>query len=422
MSAEQGADTKARGAGSVPKVLWLIRRYPFPPTQGGDVIYSRNLMQATADAGAKICAFVLDGANGNLPCPDSGNIEWVEGGRGQRPTWTTLFSLLPNHVGRFRSRKVAARLRALLVEHDWDAIVFDNISTAAYVPEVRRALGRKSKRPKVVYIAHNHETTTMWSVVRDSPHTLPVRLVLTLNALKNEQVERDLVALCDLAGVNTEEDGNLFAADAPNFEYVVLKPAYDGRRLPLRDLSAAGRTITVLGSYLWIPKKANLEAFLKEAGRILPQRGIEVRVVGAMDEPYRRRLVDAFPWATIVGPVPEVGSELDLARIGIVPELAGGGFKHKTLFYVFNRVAVAGIANAMAGSGLCPGTDYLCATDLRDLVEQVGRAVDDLPMLSAMVESAYGRCEHAFDWPSRGKTLADALSSSGRNHGTVSFI
>lgn len=402
------ADTDHRIDSSL-EVLWLTRYFPFPPAQGGDVIYTRQLMAATAAAGARIRAFVLDGSGAGRDRPNTHGISWTEGGRGQRPNWASLFSLLPNQAGKFLSAAVEKRLLALLDDKAWDAIVLDNLSAAAYLSTIRRWMAASGKSPKLVYVAHNHEKSTHWSVARDNEHSHFMRAVLSLNAMKVERLERRLVRACRLVSVNTEEDRKMFAADAPEAAYIVLKPAYDGRRIPLRDLSRTGRIVIVLGSYLWIPKRANLEAFLAEATSVFPEKQIQLRVVGAMDAGYRQTLKDRFPWAEIVGPVPEVESELDLARIGVVPEIAGGGFKHKTLFYVFNRVAAAGITDAMAGSLLEPQNDYIAANDLPSLVRGIAEAIDDVPRLSAMVERAYGRCVSAFNWADRGIMLADAI-------------
>jgi polysaccharide biosynthesis protein PslH len=200
-------------------------------------------------------------------------------------------------------------------------------------------------------------------------------------------------------------------ADNPDRNYIVLKPAYSGRRLPSRDIGATDRIVTVLGSFLWIPKKANLEAFLSEAAHVFPDNSIRVRVVGMMDKAYQQKLQAAYPWAEIVGPVENTDDELTLARIGVVPELSGGGFKHKTLFYVFNRVAVAGIVEALAGSTLEPDAHYIAARDIPTLVRRISDAIDDIPKLSTMIDRAFAHCDDKFNWPDRGTALLDAIRS-----------
>jgi hypothetical protein len=219
---------------------------------------------------------------------------------------------------------------------------------------------------------------------------------------------------CDLLVINTEEDWQLYKKANADISHVVVRPGYDGPRSAKRSWSQLPRTAVVLGSYQWVAKRLNVEALLRAAARVFPDAGIRLRIVGYMDEGYRSYLAKSHPWADIVGQVDDVSRELETARIGIIPEQAGGGFKHKILNYVFSRVATAGIADAMSGTGLTADKDCLLAADIPGLVDAIAAKIGQDDFLEAMTDSAYLHCDKQFDWTDRCVDLKSALEGAWR--------
>jgi polysaccharide biosynthesis protein PslH len=96
-------------------------------------------------------------------------------------------------------------------------------------------------------------------------------------------------------------------------------------------------------------------------------------------------------------------------RVGIVAERIGGGFKLKTLDYIFNRVPIAAITGSMAGLPLTPGLHYLAFESMRALAQGVAAVVDDNERLNSLQQAAYEKCESGFDWSDRGRSLYNAI-------------
>ena len=107
----------------------------------------------------------------------------------------------------------------------------------------------------------------------------------------------------------------------------------------------------------------------------------------------------------LVGSVPEVEPHLREARIAVVPERSGGGFKLKVLDYVFHRLPVAAITGSVAGTPLQPPESILTFANLERLASGVIRALDDLPLLNKLQEQAYVACADQFDWRRRGEAF-----------------
>ena len=98
--------------------------------------------------------------------------------------------------------------------------------------------------------------------------------------------------------------------------------------------------------------------------------------------------------------------------MGLVVEKTGGGFKLKTLDYIFNRVPIAAIGGSMAGLPLTQGLHYLSFESMRELAQGVAAVIDDIALLNSLQQAAYEKCESAFDWSNRGRTLCDAIQQA----------
>jgi hypothetical protein len=236
------------------------------------------------------------------------------------------------------------------------------------------------------------------------------------DAIKTGRLERKAVQVCDFITVNTETDATLFRQNKPDLNYLVVTPGFGGARRSQRPLANVPPNAIVLGSFLWVAKRMNVEAFLTAAAQVFPAKGIRLIVAGFMSDEYRKALSSRFPWADIVGPVEHTEAVLAQARVGVVPEQAGGGFKHKLLDYAFARLPIASLEIAMTGMPLKPHRDYLSAENMPALVETIAQRIRDTAALESMANNAYAVCEHAFDWDQRSRDMLQAFKAL-RSHG-----
>src|SRR5262249_22284824 len=147
-----------------------------------------------------------------------------------------------------------------------------------------------------------------------------------------------------------EHDSAAFARFNPDLQTIVLPPGYSARKQHERTLTGSvPRRVIIVGSFTWIAKQMNLERLLETAADAFPRHGLELHVVGHVPEPLVSCLRARFPWAVFRGFVADLNREFQEARLALVPEETGGGFKLKTLDYIFGRVPVAAIASALNG-------------------------------------------------------------------------
>jgi glycosyltransferase involved in cell wall biosynthesis len=238
------------------------------------------------------------------------------------------------------------------------------------------------------------------------------RPLLVLDAAKVAPLERRLVAAADLVTVNTAEDGKTYRADFPDQRYLVLMPGYLDRVVVERTMDASlPRRAVIVGALDWIAKQINLEEFVAVADPMFAAAGAELVVVGRGPEDWLDGMRARTTATRFTGMVDSVTEHLDNARIGIVSERSGGGFKHKVLYYVFNRIPVAALDGSIAGMPLECDESLICAPTVEELAARVLAALDDVEQLQRLQLNAFAACAGRFEWSARGAELSAALKS-----------
>lgn len=402
-------------SGDAPTCLWLTRFYPYP-CHAGDKIYSAKLIEALAATGCSLTVHCA--AETGHPQPPEGaarTVDWIKV-PATRPARLLAYPLsrLPRQALALSGPAQYESIRALLRRQHWDAIVLDYVSMGWVVPLVEECWPDGSARPPLIYVSHNHEASLRQAVAR-SGGSLAKRLALRLDATRIATLERRLVAAATLVTVNTETDKALFQDEAPEQRYEVLAPAYDGPALLERRLTPdTPRRVVVVGSFDWIAKQRNLIEFLETSAGPLAERGVGIDVVGRGPERVLGALRKRFPEVTIHGMVDAVEPYLQSARISVVPERVGGGFKHKALNAVFQRTPIFALAGSIAGLPLEDGRSVRLLPGFAALVAAILDGIDDLEGLNAQQDAAFAACSGRFDWAERGAFLRALIDDISR--------
>jgi glycosyltransferase involved in cell wall biosynthesis len=391
------------------RCLWIGRDCPYP-ADSGDVIYSSQLLESFRDAGAEVTVLCRARDGAAAPALPAG-IEWHVVESGTRSSASSLPTRLPN-IGRRHDTPAMQAALAVLLTRRWDVILFDHIGAGWALRAVRGHL-RRASSTKLVYLSQNHETSTRMTVARNAQGNPASRAVLVLDAWKAGRLERALVRNARLVTVVTADDRAAFAADSPTTPCIVLSPGYLDRIVEHRTITdAVPRRAVIVGSFDWLAKRMNLEEFLAVADDRFHAAGAELVVVGRGPESWLEEVRSRVRATRLTGFVDSVVEHLDDARIGIVAERSGGGFKLKVLHYVFNRVPVAALAGSLSGVPLVPGESDLEAPTMEALADQVVELIDDLDRLNDLHQRAFDACAGQFDWATRGRELYETLAAS----------
>jgi glycosyltransferase involved in cell wall biosynthesis len=379
--------------------------------RGGEFLYSAGLLGALAQAGATVEVLChgngVEAQNGDpkliwhkVPVPTPAS------------TWHSLLSALPNVAWRSSRGGAGGALAAQLARGGWDAVVVDALHAGwALAPIIEGRRRDRGQHPRLVYVAHNHEESTRRRVAAGARGNPMRRFALAVDAEKAAALERRIVAEADLVTAITEEDAARFRAQRDGRPVAVLTPGYDGPRRSATAITPdTPRRAVMLGSFHWVAKRMNLERFLAVADPIFAAAGAELRVVGDGPAEMFPRLRKRCTATRFTGPVDDIAPHIADARIALVPEEAGGGFKLKALDYVFNRLPIAALAGSVAGTPLEPPEAMLEFSTLHDLAEGALEAMDDCARLNRIQERAFTRCADHFDWAARGTELCRAIA------------
>jgi polysaccharide biosynthesis protein PslH len=336
-------------------------------------------------------------------------IKWsVVPGRAN-PTFLAVTSPLPLVAARFGTRDYAHHLKAILLAREFDMVVLDHYAMVWALSCIQRN-GRNRAGPRITYIAHNFETGVSADIARNFRGNPFRKAALQANARKIARAERTLGRVADIIVTLTTEDALSLAAVSPSSAKLVLPPGYNGPRAQDRRIEQrTPRRVVIVGDYHWMAKQINLSAFLEAADPILQNADIGIDVVGEGPDSFRRAWEARAKTTRFHGFVADLGKFLAARRVGLVVEQTGGGFKLKSLDYIFNRVPIASIRGSIAGLPLTPGLHYLSFESMRELAQGVVTIIDDIERLNRLQQAAYEKCNTSFDWNDRGQALRDAI-------------
>jgi glycosyltransferase involved in cell wall biosynthesis len=394
-----GLAPPSSGAGL--RCLWIARELPFP-TNTGDRIYTARLAKALGDAGADVTFVGLE-AGQHADVPADWPIRFIGVAGKKRSYWRAVLSTAPLVMAAHATTSYSTCVDDLLQQH-WDAIVIDHYGSGWVLDRVKQRTAGSAT--VLVHIAQNHEESLAYSLYRSAQRHLLTRVYLFLNFLKTRRIERRLVKEVDLVSAITNEDRDTFQKVAPATQYIILTPGYAESAAPPREIGhTSSRHVILVGSYRWVVKHENLRLLLRAADAAFAKHGIVLDVIGDVPEQIRHEFDGQLKATRFHGFVDDVAAFKSAARLALVPEVIGGGFKLKFLDYIFGRVPVASISAAAAGLPEEVRRHLLLAADLDRLVHTVIEHIDQLDVLQDMQQQALEAARSQFDWRDRGAAL-----------------
>ncbi len=394
------------------RCLWLTLADP-EPRHNGQYIYSGGLIDAMERGGAQM--HVLGLARPESPSRVNGvavaGTHWWLSDHRPRSSLQSLVSTLPHIADRSWTPGLRLLLDARLQEGPWDTIVFDGISAGWALDQVLKRFPKRSQRPKLVYVSHNHEASLRREVANHHEDFLK-RQVLRYDSLKAAWLEHRLVDAADLVTAITEEDARQYLARRPDRRVEVLTPGYAGGHGAGRRITAATpRRAVIVGSFDWVAKRMNLEQFVAVADPLFAAHGAELQVIGSAEEAFLNRMRRNASATQFTGRVDDVLDFMRNARIALVAERHGGGFKLKVLDYIFNHMPILALSGSVAGVPLRHDDGILLYEDYESLARGVLQVIDDCDRLNQLQDRAYAACRDQFDWTSRGERLMSAVAA-----------
>lgn len=366
------------------KILWICGRLP-SPLFSGDALYSAGLLKALALSEATRVTLVgtrrTNDPVGNH-IRDLPNTICVDAPPMRSSGLQSLLSPLPRDAFNLSTPELQQSL-ATLLQQEWEWIVIDHAYSSGILSEIMR----HRRRASICYIAHNAEGSIRPQIASSFGNPLR-RTVMRLDAGKYQKLENRLLQVADAVTCISDEDASYFRRLAKSVH--VIPPIYLGQISPPRSIeSTCPRALLLLGSFEWVAKQRNLELIVENLMPGFQRNGISLNVVGAVPQHLRDRFSRFGQHLAFHGRVDDISPFVSASRGGLVADTVGGGFKLKILDYVFARLPIFGLRNALAGTTADEQSAMFLADTLENLADIVVRNVNDLAALNSKEASLF---------------------------------
>lgn len=318
-------------------VLVVCNKFPYPPTDGGQIATfsmirgmaelehsvtvaaintSKHYFDVTKlpEAVKQIADFQSVFVNTDLTAKDA--------------LCNLLFSRLPYTATRFVVDDFFILLRRIFSEKTFDIVQLEGLYMCAYIPLIRQC-----SKAKIVYRAHNVEFEIWQRLAKETKGNFFKKFYLNNLAKRVERFEKSMLNQYDFIVPITKRDCELYTKIGNQKPSLVAPTGIFVKDLP-KFQPAHQETISLfhLGALDWTPNQQGLIWFLENCWQQIRIQHPEIQLfVAGRNAPgwFVEKL--NIPGVVYMGEVPNAYEFMSQHTIMIVPLLAGGGMRIKIL-------------------------------------------------------------------------------------------
>ena len=365
-------------------VLYLTKVFPFGAERAGDAVYSAGLVKAFGQF-AKVTVLTYGDRNSDddFHGVDS-EISWKFVSQNTSHRWMSLLSSEPLISYRHKSNDFLREFKGLL-EVDWDVIVFDNLAMIfAFRYYLSRTVNKKAVTLYVAHEAEHHIRREKYNAYRLS---FLGAFAAKWDLVKIKTAERYLAHNADVTTLINSADLSLIDG-LPEEKSLVISPGYHDEIKPYWPLNETDRTVVVLGGRTSEQKKLILREWLLVSYPLFEKAHIRTIIIGAIDKDLQEFINKTYPNVRIEGFVEDPYPYLKSARLGVIPDTLGGGFKLRLLTHVFSHVPIFGLHKAIIGLPTSNKVGFSGSETLEELAKEIVARIDDLEYLEGLRRTA----------------------------------
>ena len=250
------------------------------------------------------------------------------------------------------------------------------------------AILKMYSKSKLIYISHNAEFLLSVNNAKNSK-SLFDKLVYLQDSLKTKLYEKKWLHHFDLITTISEYDKDYYGKLFKNKKISVLRPVFEIVNLNPNANKDINQVI-IVGSFLWGPKIENLLSFLNSKNfKQLHANNISLTIVGNADPLLVKTINSEFKGVFMTGRVESVDPYYEKAKIAIIPEILGGGFKLKIAEAAIHKTAIFSVKGAITKCNLRKETHFIEAFNFDDLINKIIDFQFREQELNLMIEETY---------------------------------
>ena len=388
------------------KLLFVCHRFPFPPTQGGN-IRSFNMIRHLAQQASVTVASVVhsqaeaEAGSGIEPYCDNYKAfvvpEWC--------AWLQMIlrvpSLTPSSLGYFASAQLQDFIAEEVRTGQYDMAFVHCSSVAPYVAGFHDL-------PKLLDFADMD--SAKWALYAQA-RRFPLSLVYGLEAWKLRRLEASLAAAFDLSTCTT-------AAELETLDELGTAPATgwfpNGVDTEFFQPTAEAwdpDLICFTGRMDYFPNQQGVGWFAREVLPLIQAQRPAARftAVGAAPPPAVQKLAE-LPGVTVTGTVPDVRPFTQRAAASVAPLFLARGVQNKVLEAMSMGVPVVSSLPAARGVDAVPGEHLLTAQGPAEFAQAVLSLMTDPARREQLARAGRERVLSHHTWPRAMQVMDELLA------------
>ncbi|CAN5837411.1 glycosyltransferase [soil metagenome] len=317
---------------------------------------------------------------------------------------------LPYAVAKYRSDDYAGRVRRLLSEGAFDAVVCDFLVPAANLPATLPV-------PSVLF-THNVEAE-IWRRHTEAASNPFSRVLLGQQWKRMLRFEREVLSRFDLVLAVSDADRQTFGRlypDALRAPIHTVQTGVDTSYFTPSSGSERRAHLVFTGSMDWLPNEDGMLYFVRD---ILPRvRQVEpdvtLSIIGRAPTPAVRRLAEQAG-IEVTGRVDDVRPHVAVGEVYIVPLRIGGGTRLKIFEAMSMAKAVVSTTVGAEGLPVTPGRDIVIADEPARFAQAIVHLIRDAEARHRIEEAARRLVVECYDWAAVAHDFEDALVAACAN-------
>ncbi|MGE5417234.1 MAG: glycosyltransferase family 4 protein [Acidobacteriota bacterium] len=364
------------------------------PVRGGDMLLTANLINILSPSFDLDLFFINGDVNSlrGVACQSSrvfysGTTSLT--GKRLRQIKSVFFNE-PMVVATYNHYGLKKGLNDFIDQSKPDIILFNHIRTSWLI----QYLSEKNKRPSI-YIAHNAEAATNKSIASLVKGGL-IQGLLQNDSQKLTRLEETILNSVNACVVLTEEDKERLKQINSDLLYEVIPPNIDVKGASV-DVSQSIDTILLVGSFLWLPKRANAVWMAREIMPAVAKEipGVKLKIVGAAANTLADS-IGSLPYVELHSDVDSVVPYYQSPSIFVVPERQESGIKLKTLEAAGFGLPIVSTPTGAEGTGLVDDYSIMIANSVEQFSEKIMDLLRDSEKRTRLSLNAYGHIQNNF--------------------------